>query len=53
MIQNVEPQHLCRICGMPVSLETCIVDERGHAVHELCYSSQLAAEKRDRLKRSA
>jgi len=53
MIHEVEPQHLCRIGGLPVSLEPCNIEEQGHAVHELCYSAKLAAEKRDRLKRSA
>lgn len=50
MIQNVEPQ-TCRICGLPVSLEGCTIDEQGRAVHELCYCSKLAAEKRDKLRR--
>lgn len=32
----------CRICGIPVGLEDCKVDERGGAVHEKCYVSGLA-----------
>jgi hypothetical protein len=27
----------CTVCGLPVSLETSKVDERGKAVHEECY----------------
>lgn len=27
----------CWICGRPVSLETCMIDEHGSAVHEDCY----------------
>lgn len=27
----------CRICGAPVSLESCKTNEYGQAVHELCY----------------
>jgi hypothetical protein len=28
---------ICRICKIPVTLETCIADERGESVHEECY----------------
>jgi hypothetical protein len=31
----------CGICGTPVELEDCKIDERGDAVHEKCYVSGL------------
>ena len=31
----------CKICGMPVCLETCKIDEYGRAVHENCYVEKL------------
>jgi len=31
----------CRICGHPVTIETCTVDEQGSAVHEECYAQEL------------
>ena len=31
----------CKICGMPVCLETCKIDEHGRAVHEDCYVEKL------------
>lgn len=33
----------CWMCGKPVTLETCSVDEHGRAVHEGCYASKLAS----------
>ena len=33
---------MCRICGTPVGLELCKVDESGNAVHERCYVDGLA-----------
>jgi len=32
----------CSICGKPVALEKCKIDEEGHAVHEDCYFNKLA-----------
>lgn len=32
----------CAICGKPVVLEKCKIDEAGHAVHEDCYFHKLA-----------
>ena len=33
----------CVICGSPVALERCKIDEGGNAVHERCYVAKLAA----------
>jgi hypothetical protein len=33
----------CWICGKPVSLENCKVDEHGLAVHEECYLAKVAS----------
>jgi hypothetical protein len=32
----------CWICGNPVSLEYCKIDEYGQAVHENCYVAKIA-----------
>ena len=32
----------CAICGRPVVLEKCKIDEDGHAVHADCYFHKLA-----------
>jgi len=32
----------CSICGKPVVLEKCKIDEDGHAVHSDCYFHKLA-----------
>lgn len=32
----------CSICGKPVVLEKCKIDEDGHAVHADCYFHKLA-----------
>ncbi len=32
----------CDICGEPVRLETCKTNDRGQAVHELCYVESVA-----------
>ena len=32
---------ICHICGHPVTVTICTVDENGHAVHEECYSQEL------------
>ena len=37
-----EPIQKCWICGNKVSLEKCIVDEHGQAVHEDCHVVKLA-----------
>jgi hypothetical protein len=29
------------MCGKPVSLETCKIDEHGNAVHEECYAERI------------
>lgn len=44
--EKPKTSHPCHICGLPVSLEECKIDERGYAVHECCYSARLTAEKR-------
>jgi len=33
----------CWICGMPVSLEACMIDEHGMAVHEDCCVAKIAS----------
>jgi hypothetical protein len=33
---------LCSICHKPVDLKTSKTDSKGQAVHEWCYSAQLA-----------
>jgi len=33
----------CAICGKPVVLEKCKIDEKGLAVHENCYFHRLAS----------
>lgn len=35
---------LCRICGKPVSVETCKTDGDGQAIHEECYVLELKLE---------
>jgi hypothetical protein len=35
--------HVCSICGQPVSLQGCKIDEHGNAVHETCYAAQLSS----------
>jgi len=32
----------CAICGEPVKLEPCKIDEDGEAVHDKCYLAKLA-----------
>jgi len=34
---------LCVICGTPVRLEHCKIDENGAAVHDRCYIAKLAS----------
>ena len=36
------PLQMCSICGNPIELELCIVDEDGRGVHADCYTSRLA-----------
>jgi hypothetical protein len=44
---------ICWTCGTPVSLETCKIDQRGKAVHELCYVAKIITDgKASRRKRS-
>jgi hypothetical protein len=33
----------CHICGLPLDLETCKVDENGKPVHEACYVSSFVS----------
>lgn len=47
MTEKTELSHTCCICGMPLSLEDCKVDEQGRAIHPSCYWAALASEKRD------
>ena len=42
MTSQPEPIHICWICGNRVSLERCKTDEHGQAVHEDCYTVNLA-----------
>lgn len=35
-----QPAVICCICAEPISLETARTDERGKAVHEICYVSK-------------
>lgn len=37
--------HECWVCGAPVSLEECKVDEHGEVVHETCYVTKVARSK--------
>jgi hypothetical protein len=37
------PISVCAVCGKPVSLEDCKIDERGHPVHEECYVARMGA----------
>ena len=32
---------ICRICGHPVTIASCTVDEQGSAVHEECHAEEL------------
>jgi len=34
----------CWICGTPVPLEDCKIDEQGRAVHENCYVARVIPE---------
>jgi len=36
----------CWICGKPVQLEGCKIDEHGQPVHEDCSTAKLALDKR-------
>src|SRR5260370_34646870 len=36
MPTNAKLPLACWICGSPVSLESCVIDEHGMAVHEVC-----------------
>jgi hypothetical protein len=48
------PTAACAVCGKPVSLEDCKVDERGDSVHEECYLARVgsATELNERLSSS-
>jgi hypothetical protein len=35
--------HVCSICGKPVSLEDCNVDEHGNPVHGTCYAAKVSS----------
>lgn len=37
-----KPIRLCWICGNPVEIATCRIDEYGEAVHETCHTKSLA-----------
>ena len=32
---------LCVICGAPIELEQCKIDEKGEAVHDKCYLAKV------------
>lgn len=36
-------KHVCSVCNQPVQLETAKTNERGHVVHEECYSAKISA----------
>ena len=40
-LQSKEPL-ICGICGVPVVLESCKIDEKGTAVHERCYFEKVS-----------
>jgi hypothetical protein len=42
-LSSICPARCCWICGKPVSLENCKVDEHGLAVHEECYLAKVAS----------
>jgi hypothetical protein len=39
---------MCWICGKPIDLETCVTDEHGVAVHEICYRTRIALTEKTR-----
>jgi hypothetical protein len=39
--ENIPLVVICRICGDPVTIGTCTVDDDGRAVHEECYGKEL------------
>jgi len=39
---------VCVICGKPVRLEECKVNDLGEPVHELCYAQKLKEETKKR-----
>jgi hypothetical protein len=43
----------CWICGRPVSLETCKIDEHGLPVHEGCHTLKLGLQNRSQTEQSA
>ena len=45
MATAIQPiEHRCWICGKEVSLQTCKTDEKGHVVHEHCYTVRMQLE---------
>lgn len=38
------PTYLCWMCSKRVDVETSKTDEKGKAVHEVCYAARLALE---------
>jgi len=43
----------CAICGTPVELENCKIDEVGDAVHDKCYLAKVTAGAKPRRFKSA
>lgn len=41
-IFSVRAAHCCWICGRPIALENCKVDEHGLPVHGECYAVRVA-----------
>ncbi len=39
---------MCWICGKAVDLESCVIDEHGLAVHEICYTTKTALAEKTR-----
>lgn len=44
MATTLAIQHRCWICEKEVSLESCKTDEKGHMVHEYCYTLRMQLE---------
>lgn len=42
MREDTKAPHICWICGHPIPLETCKVDENGLPVHEACQTLKLS-----------
>jgi hypothetical protein len=52
MSKIAKPSIACWICGEPVSLERCVVDEHGMAVHEACSVAKITARAKPPMRQS-